>query len=340
MKGIFVFLLLLSASLALSSCSRTSDGTKLRLGYFPNITHSQAVIGIQSGAFQKTMGNKVNIVPMLFNAGPSVIEALFAGEIDIAYIGPNPAINGYIKSKGEALRIIAGATSGGAGLVIRQGSGIRSEKDFHRKKIASPQLGNTQDVALRDWLAVKGYKLKEKGGDVEVIPIPNPDQLTLFMKNEIDGAWTVEPWVSRLIIEGKGGLFLDERSLWPKGKFVTANIIVSSKFLKEHRDIVKNFLEEHVSLTLRINKDIPWAKKIVNSELKRLTGKELKKAVIDQAFSRLDVTYDPVSSSLKRSAGSAFRQGFLGKVQPDLSSIYDLSILNEVLKEKGLRPVK
>lgn len=181
----------------------------IRVGHFPNITHAQGIIGRANRWFEKALGEGVEVNWKIFNAGPSAIEALFAEQLDLAYIGPNPAINGYIKSKGGALRIIAGAASGGAALVVRADSGINTVKDFNGKRIASPQLGNTQDVALRTWLKENGYQVKEKGGTVQVIPLANPDQLTLFLKKEIDGAWTVEPWVSRLILEGGGRLFLD-----------------------------------------------------------------------------------------------------------------------------------
>lgn len=308
----------------------------IRIGYFPNITHSQAIIGMENSSFKKALGKNVEIRPIIFNAGPSVIEALFAGELDLAYIGPNPAINGYVKSKGQALRIIAGATSGGAGLVIRKDSDISSINDFNGRRIASPQLGNTQDVALRAWLRTNGIKIGEQGGNARVIPINNPDQLTLFLKREIDAAWTVEPWVSRLIREGNGTLFLDERTLWPKGEFVTANVIVSTTFLKKHRDLVKSWIYTHVELTQWIRAHPTEAKQIINNELKRITEKKLPEDVLNDAFGRLSITYDPVAASLFQSAQWAFREGFLGKTQPDLSGIYDLSILNEVLKEKGL----
>jgi len=222
---------------------------------------------------------------------------------------------------------------------VRKEAGINGMEDFHGKKIASPQLGNTQDVALRSWLKNNGFVLKEKGGDVQVIPLANPDQLTLFLKKEIDGAWTVEPWVSRLIEEGNGKLFLDEASLWPNGEFVTAHVIVSKNFLDKHRALVKNFLAAHIELTGWINNNLDDAQKIINRELKRITGKSLSPEVIGQSFTRLNITYDPIRASLLTSAKWAFEQGFLGKTYPDLSNIYDLSLLNEVLKEKGLKTI-
>jgi NitT/TauT family transport system substrate-binding protein len=339
MKKLSIFFAATMFFFSICCACNAQEKNVIRVGYFPNITHSQALVGLANGTFQKELGNDTKIETKLFNAGPSVIEALFAGEIDLSYIGPNPAINGYVKSDGVALRIVAGATSGGAGLVVRDDSGIKTKDDFHGRKIASPQLGNTQDVALRGWLKDNGFKLKEKGGDVQVVPIANPDQLTLFMKKEIDAAWTVEPWVSRLIREGNGRLFLDERTIWPNGDFVTAHIIASKKFLDAHPDIVKKWLAAHVEVTAWINSNLPEAKNMVNAEIKRLTGKALPEGVINDAFSRLKVTYDPIKSSLFNSARWAFEQGFLGDKMPDLSGIYDLKILSDVLKEKGAEPI-
>jgi len=338
MKKTLVPLLILLIVPCVFSASYAEE-QKIRVGYFPNITHSQAVIGMHNGAFQEALGDNVKIEAKIFNAGPSVIEAMFAGALDLAYIGPNPAINGYLKSNGEALRIVAGAASGGAALVVRQGAGISKIKDFHHKKIASPQMGNTQDVALRAWLKNHGLILKEQGGDVEVLPIANPDQLTLFMKKEIDGAWTVEPWVSRLVKEGGGEVYLEESSLWPKGEFVTAHVIVTRKFLNKHPDLVKKWLSAHIDLTIWINNNIEEAKNILNEGISLLTGKALSKEVLDEAFARIKVTYDPIKNSLFTSSEWAFEQGFLGRKKPDLSGIYDLKILNEVLKEKNLSQV-
>jgi sulfonate transport system substrate-binding protein len=312
----------------------------VRVGHFPNMTHSQALIGKANGTFEKAMAPQARIDWKVFNAGPSAIEALFAGAIDMTYIGPNPAISGYTHSRGEALRIVAGATSGGAALVVRADAGINKPDDFHNKKIASPQIGNTQDVALRAWIQSKGLKLREKGGDVQVIPILNPDQMTLFIRKQIDAAWAPEPWASRLIREADGKLFLDERDLWPGGQFVTTHLIVRTQFLREHRDLVKKWLRAHVELTEWINKNLSQAKQILNEQLKRDTGKSLAPQVLDDSFSRLQVTYDPVKTSLFISAKSAFDAGLLGRERPDLSGIYDLSVLNEVLKEKGAKPIQ
>src|ERR1700731_1621889 len=257
-----------------------ATASTIRVGAFPNLTHPQAMVGKANGWFDKAMGPQVKVQWTSFNAGPSAIEALFAGAIDITYVGPNPAINGYIRSNGEAVRVVAGAASGGGALIVRNDSGIQKPEDFHGKKIASPQMGNTQDVALRAWLKSHGMKTTDKGGDVQVIPLANPDQLTLFLKKELDGAWAPEPWATRLIKEGNGRLFLDERDLWPNGQFVTAHIIVSTKFLKEHPDVVKNFIRAHVELTQWINGHLPEAKKMLNDQIQKETGKALSPALL------------------------------------------------------------
>ncbi len=317
-----------------------SAQTVIHVGAYPNITHSQAMVGKANGWFEKRMGPKVTIDWKSFNAGPSAIEALFAGAIDMTYVGPNPAISGYIRSNGEALRIVAGATSGGAALVVRNDSGIQKPEDFHGKKVASPQMGNTQDVALRAWLIAHGMKSTDKGGDVQVIPLANPDQLTLFMKKELDGAWAPEPWATRLIREGNGRLFLDERELWPNRQFITAHLVVRTQFLKEHPDLVKDWIRAHIEVTDWINAHLPEAKKLLNMQIKKETGKPLADALLDDAFGRMTVTYDPLRSSLMTAAKSAFDAGFLGRQMPDLSSLYDLSLLNQVLAEKGKKAIQ
>jgi len=298
------------------------------------------MIGKANSWFEKAMGPNVKIEWRSFNAGPSAIEALFAGAIDMTYVGPNPAINGYVRSNGEALRIVAGATSGGASLVVRGDSGINKAADFHGKRIASPQMGNTQDIALRAWLKSQGLKTRDKGGDVTVMPIANPDQLTLFLKKEIDAAWAPEPWASRLVHEANGRVFLDERTLWPQGQFLTTELIVSTNFLQAHPDLVKKWLQAHVELTDWINGHVPEAKQILNQQIQKETGKALAAPVLDDSFSHLQVSYDPLRQQLLRAAQLAFDAGFLGRQMPDLSRIYDLTLLNQVLTAEGKKTVQ
>jgi sulfonate transport system substrate-binding protein len=331
----------LAISVILASWSAAAQTPiTIRVGAFPNMTHAQAMVGKANGEFEKAMGPSVKIDWKTFNAGPAAIEALFAGAIDMAYIGPNPTITGYVRSNGDALRVIAGAASGGAALIVRNDAGIQTPADFHGKKVASPQLGNTQDVALRSWMKANGLKSTDKGGDVQVIPLANPDQLTLFLKKQLDAAWAPEPWATRLIREGNGRLFLDERTLWPNQQFVCANLIVSTKFLKEHSGLVKNWVRAHVELTDWINQHLPAAKKILNQQIQKETGKALPDVVLDEAFGRVQVTYDPLRNSLLSAAKSAYDAGFLGRQMPDLSGLYDLSLLNQILTEKGKKDIQ
>jgi len=311
----------------------------VRVGAFANITHSQAMVGKSMGWFEKQLGPSARVEWKTFNAGPSEIEAIFAGAIDLGYIGPNPAVSGYVRSNGEALRVIAGATSGGAALVVRNDAGIQNVGDFHGKRVASPQIGNTQDVSLRYWLMSHGMKSRDRGGDVQVIPVANADQFTLFLRKQLDAAWAPEPWASRLIHEANGRLFLDERDLWPNQQFVTAHLIVRTKFLQEHPDIVKKWLAAHVEITDWINAHPSEAKRAMNAQIQREVGKALPADVLDEAFGRMQVTYDPIRSSLMTAAKWAFDAGFLGRKMPDLSGLYDVTLLNQVLKEKGKRAI-
>jgi NitT/TauT family transport system substrate-binding protein len=320
----------------------SSQSRTLRIGYFPNLNHAQAVIGLQQGGdFQRILnannsnGNdSVKIESFVFNAGPSAIEALFGGQIDVAYVGPNPAINGYLASGGQGIRIISGVASGGASFVVRNDSGIESMKDLGGKKFASPQLGNTQDVALRKYLMDNGFKTTEKGGNVTVVPITPADILTLMLKKEIDGAWVPEPWATRLVKEANGKIFVDERELWPPdGKFVTANIIARTDYLNENPDMIKRLLQAHIDKTVWINENKEQAITTFNGALKKITGQTIPEDEIRDALMRLELTYDPIKESLFKMADNAYELGYLGNggSKMDLSNIFDLTILNDIL---------
>jgi NitT/TauT family transport system substrate-binding protein len=314
---------------------QTGPDSELRIGYFPNINHAQAVIGLGRGDFQRALGEDVNVKTQLFNAGPSAIEALFANQIDVTYVGPNPAINGYVQSNGHALRIIAGAASGGAVFVVRNDAGIDSPDDFANKKFSSPQLGNTQDVALRKYLLDHGYKTRENGGNVEVLPAKNADIVTLMIKKDIDGAWVPEPWGAKLVKEANAKILVDERDLWPNGDFVSAHIIARTEYLKNNPEIIEKLLRAHINETEWINQNPDAALQTFNAELEKLTGKTIPEDEFRDGMSRLELTYDPIKESLFQSANDAFDIGFLGDSRPDLSKIYDLTILNKVLRESG-----
>jgi NitT/TauT family transport system substrate-binding protein len=330
-----IIILIISGLLVLTACAKKSNknAKEIRIGYFANITHSQALVGLANGTFQKNLGKDIEIKKEVFKAGPDEIGALFSGALDIGYIGPSPAVNGYIRSQGQALKIIAGASSGGAVLAVKKNRNIYSIKDLGDKKVATPQLGNTQDVALRHNLQINGLKATDKNGTVEVIPTENATILTLFQKNELDAAWVPEPWGAILKKEAGAKILINEEDLWPQGKFSTACVIVNNDFLKDNPDLVKKFLKAHIETTDWINANPLQAQTIANMELKKLTTKNLTKSVLKDAFSRLTITNDPVKSSIITSAGWAYELGFI-KEKPNLNGIFDLTVLNEILKEK------
>jgi len=316
---------------ALSLAAADEKPVPLRLGFFPNITHAQALYARATGLFAKTVPVRWTV----FNAGPTAIEAMFADEIDATYIGPGPAINGYVKSHGDKFVIVSGAAIGGAALVVRGDSRIASDRDFGGKTIATPQLGNTQDISARTWFREKGYRETANGGTVNLIALSNPDQLTMFKHKEIDGAWTIEPWVSRLEVEASGKVFLDEKDLWPEGKYATANLIMSRTFLRDHPDEARNLLRAHIEVTQLIATNPAAAIPILNEQIRKETGRALKTEVIQKALQRVHLTWDPVPFSVYKAAREAHEIHFL-RAEPDLTGIYDLKLLNQVLAEEKL----
>lgn len=318
--------------------SGSGEAGTLRLGYFPNVTHAQPNVGLERGTYQQALGEGTRVEAKTFNAGPSVIEAMFAGALDASYVGPNPAINGYVQSRGKEVRIVAGATSGGALLIVRPDRGINRPADFANKKVATPQLGNTQDVALRAWLKGNGLNAREQGGNVQVLPTANADTLTLFQRGEIDGAWVPEPWATRLVQEAGGSVFLDERSLWPNGDFVTTHLIVRAGFLERYPNTIERLVRAHLETTSYILANPAEARSMLNRSIEKATTAALPDRVLEGSWQNQRITYDPIASSLKKSAEDAFALGFLDE-KPDLTGIYDLSLLNKLLGEQGLAPV-
>lgn len=315
-----------------SSAEATPLEGTLRLGYFANVTHAPAVIGEQEGIFAEALGEGVTIEYVYFNSGTEAIEALFSGAIDASFIGPNPAINGFAQSDGEALRIVAGTTSGGASLVVREG--IDTPEQLAGTKIASPSLGNTQDVALRAWLGEQGYATDlTGGGDVSILPQANADTLTAFQAGAIDGAWVPEPWATRLILEGGGHVLVNEADLWPDGEFVTTHLIVATEYLTDHADIVRGLIGGLLDAIDEANSDPATAQASTNAGIERITTKALADETIAGAWENLTFTADPIASSLEKSKNDAVAVGLLDDV--DLTGIYDLTILNELLAERG-----
>ncbi|MFF0446635.1 aliphatic sulfonate ABC transporter substrate-binding protein [Streptomyces sp. NPDC004609] len=334
---------------ALASCGYGSDAKKddktapaakgeklssdtVKLGYFPNLTHATALVGEQEGILQKELGG-TQIKSTTFNAGPSEIEALNAGAIDIGFIGPSPAINGFTKSKGRNLRIVAGSASGGVKLVVNPEK-IKTLDDLKGKKIATPQLGNTQDVAFLNWIAEKGWKTDAQSGkgDVSVVRTDNKITPDAYKSGSVDGAWVPEPTASRLVAQG-AKVLLDEATIWPDKKFVITHIIVSQKFLKEHPDVVEAVVRGSVKTNAWITANPDRAKASANAKLKALTGKELPAQILDPAWASIRFLDDPLASTLQAQADHAVKAGLLE--QPDLKGIYDLTALNKVLKADG-----
>ncbi|MER6352643.1 aliphatic sulfonate ABC transporter substrate-binding protein [Streptomyces sp. NPDC001634] len=304
----------------------------VKIGYFGNLTHATALVGVQKGFFQKSLG-ATQAKYQVFNAGPSEIEALNSGSIDIGWIGPSPSINGYTKSEGKSLRIIGGSASGGVKLVVNPKK-ITSLKDVKGKKIATPQLGNTQDVAFLNWIADQGWKVDAESGkgDVSVVRTDNKVTPDAFKSGSVDGAWVPEPTASKLVAEG-GKVLLDEASLWPDKKFVITNIIVSQKFLKEHPAAVEAVLKASVETNKWINASPDEAKAAANKQLEADSGKALPTAVLDPAWKSIQFTDDPLASTLNTEAQHAVKAGLLKN--PKLDGIYDLTLLNKVLKAEG-----
>jgi len=268
----------------------------------------------------------------VFNSGPSAIEALLADAIDLTYVGPSPAINGFVRSQGKALRVISGAASGGAVFVKRAGVSLGRKEDYAGKRFAAPQIGNSQDISLRSYLNDLGYLPKEKGGNVEVLPLANPDILMLFLRKEIDGAWVPEPWGAILVQRGNGSVLIDERDLWPDRKFATAVLVASKRILDERPDWVRRFLKLHVKLTRWVQENPEEAKQLINREITRLTRKPMPEKILEEAFSRFEVTSDPIPSSLVTFFQRARRLNYIRR--GDIEGLCDLRYLDEITLNK------
>lgn len=336
--GFLFGLLVMMAVIAGCGSTKSSDNTKVRIGFFPNITHSQALVAKAQGTYQQALGDNNPLEWKMFNAGPAEIEALFAGEVDIGYIGPGPAITGYAKSKGD-IQIIAGATDGGAILVSRKDLVLKNVSDLSGKKVAVPQFGNTQDLSLRYLLKQNGLTDTTKGGTVEIVQADNPDIKTLLDQGQIDAALVPEPWGSRLVKEVKANVVLDANQVWREGKYSTAVIVARKQFIQDHPDIVEKILKAHLEITQDIQNNPAKAKEIINAQIKELTNKPLAPDILDAAFNRLSVTYNPENDSVLDFVNLSLETGFL-KTKPDLKDLFNFTSLNKVLQEKGLSPIE
>ncbi|WP_429459573.1 ABC transporter substrate-binding protein [Microbacterium sp. ZKA21] len=328
----------------LAGCASAAPGAdatsepvdEVRLGYFANVTHAPALVGVEEGLFTDALGEDIDLKTEIFNAGPAAIEALSAGAIDATYIGPNPSINTFIQSGGQSAHIIAGATSGGAALVVRDG--IDDVADLEGTNIASPQLGNTQDVALRSWLADEGFETSTSGGgDVTITPTENAQTLTLFQQGEVDGAWLPEPWVSRLVVDAGAHVLVDEADLWEDGAFPTTVLLVRAEFAEEHPDVVEKLLEGHIASVAWLDENAAEAPEVINAALTDATGKGLSDEVLTRALENVTFTVDPHAETFT----TLVENGLAAGTQKDgsIDGLFDLTALNALLEADGQEPV-
>ena len=310
-----------------------STQNKIRVAYFPNIGHAIPIVGIERGVFQQSLPQNIQIETRLFDSGPQVVESIFADSVDIAYVGPGPAINAFLKSEGHDVKILSGAASGGASFVVHPNSRIDSVDDFDGKRIAAPQIGNTQDVSLRNYLSENGLTPAEKGGSVVVLNMPNPDIYTLFTKGEIDAAWVPEPWASILVLELDGKRLFTEEELWDDKKFASVVLIGRETYVKENPEIVQKWLESHREIAEWISEN-PVETRIIFSQFMKYTmGRSLSDSVIDESLNHLQITSDPIMPSIVTFAKRADDLGYLGRDGYNLDGIW-LEV-NSNVKEQG-----
>src|SRR5947208_1419642 len=294
--------------------------TTIRVGHFPNITHAQALVAHAlsrqgKGWFEQRLGPGTKIEWFSYNAGPSAMEAIFAKSIDLTYVGPGPALNAYTKSNGQEVRLIAGAANGGAGLVVQADQNLKAPADFRGKKIATPQLGNTQDISCRAWLTEGGLKITQLGGDAQVLPTQNPDQLGLFKGKKVDGVWTVEPWLSRLEQEASGKVLVEEKDA------ATTVLVSSVRFLNQQRDLVKRFAQAHAELTDWIIKNPDEAQRLIKAELLEETKSDMSPQLIAAAWKRIMFTAETPRAAVEKFMQNSVKAGFI-KTAPDLSKLF------------------
>ena len=307
---------------AMYHSSYSGSENRIRVAYFPNVGHAVPIIGTETGIFSNGLGNQTVIETKLFDSGPQVIESLFANSIDIAYVGPGPAINGFLKSENKGIKILSGAASGGASFIVHPDSSISSVQDFPGKRIAAPQIGNSQDISLRTYLSENGLTPAEKGGSVVVFNIPNPDIYTLFVKGEIDAAWVPEPWATILVNELGGKRLFYEEELWPDKQFASVLLIGRSDFIEKHPQIIQNWISSHMETVNRINSNPNESELIFNQFMKKTLGQSLPDQIVSESLANLEITSDPISNSIYIFAERADSLGYLGRHGYDLEGIF------------------
>ena len=322
MVGIAIAIVGIIAFIGLTQASVDDSQNKIRVAFFPSVVHAVPIIGMETQTFTNNLDGDLNIQVKIFDSGPQVIESIFSNSIDIAYVGPGPAINGFLKSDGNDLKILAGAASGGASFVVQKNSGLDLIENYSGKRIAAPQISNTQDVSLRHYLAQNGLNTAEKGGDVFVLNIANPDIYTLFAKGDIDGAWIPEPWATMLVEELDGVRLFDENEFWPENQFSSVLLIGRSDYIEKNPEIIKKWINANEKTVQWINNNPDESKKFYNEFLKSYMGRTLPQNIVEKSFSNIIFTSEPLENSVYTFAERADALGYLGHDGYTLDGIF------------------
>ena len=320
--GIAIVVVGIIALVGLTQASVNDSQNKIRVAFFPSIVHAVPIIGMETQTFANNLNDGLDIEVKIFDSGPQVIESIFSNSVDIAYVGPGPVINGFLKSDGNDLKILAGAASGGASFVIQKNSGLELIENYSGKRVAAPQISNTQDVSLRHYLAENGLKSAEKGGDVFVLNIANPDIYTLFAKGDIDGAWVPEPWATMLVEELDGVRLFDENEFWPENQFSSVLLIGRSDYIEKNPEIIKKWINANEKTVQWINNHPDESKKLYNEFLKSYMGRTLPENIVEKSFSNIIITSEPLENSVYTFAERADALGYLGRDGYTLDGIF------------------
>ena len=333
--GIAIVVVGIIALVGLTQASVDDSQNKIRVAFFPSIVHAVPIIGMETQTFANNLNDDLDIEVKIFDSGPQVIESIFSNSVDIAYVGPGPVINGFLKSDGNDLKILAGAANGGASFVIQKNSGLELIENYSGKRVAAPQISNTQDVSLRHYLAENGLKSAEKGGDVFVLNIANPDIYTLFAKGDIDGAWVPEPWATMLVEELDGIRLFDENEFWPENKFSSVLLIGRSDYIEKNPEIIKKWINANEKTVQWINNHPDESKKLYNEFLKSYMGRTLPENIVEKSFSNIIITSEPLENSVYTFAERADALGYLGRDGYTLDGIFYHENISVTLNEEN-----
>ena len=320
--GIAIAVVGIIAFVGISQSSSDASENKIRVAFFPSIIHAVPIVGMENQTFADNLDDDLAIQVKIFDSGPQVIESIFSNSVDIAYVGPGPVINGFLKSDGKDLKILAGAANGGASFVIQKNSGLEMIENYSGKRVAAPQISNTQDVSLRHYLAENGLKSAEKGGDIFVLNISNPDIYTLFAKGDIDGAWVPEPWATMLVEELNGTRLYDESEFWPENQFSSVLLIGRSDYIEKNPEIIKKWINANEKTVQWINDNPDESKKLYNEFMKSYMGKTLPENIVEKSFSNIIITSEPLENSVYTFAERADSLGYLGRDGYTLDGIF------------------